>query len=507
MRKIKEILRLKYEQNLSHRAIATSLGISAGTVSRYAARAKAAGLGWPLPEAMDEISLESTLFKTALAGEQSPKAPDCQWIHQELKRKGVTLFLLWQEYKGREPNGYGYSRFCQIYRDFKATLSPTLRQSHKAGEKLFVDYSGLTVPWTDSKTGEVHRAELFVAVLGASNYTFVRAYHSQSLPNWIDGHVKAFAFFGGVVDTVVPDNLRSGVSKAHIYDPDINPTYQDMAIHYQVAIVPARARAPKDKAKAENGVQGIQQRILAPLRHRTFFSVEEINAAIMPLLTAYNERPLQKLSGTRRSQFELLDQPKLKALPACAYEFATWKKVKAGMDYHISHEQHYYSVPHQYLKKTIDCRLSTHSIECFFQSKRIAHHRRSYEPGHTTLAQHMPKSHREYVDWTPEKLTQWATQIGKQTTQLISAVIAARPMPQQGFRACLGILRLSKKYGNERLEKAACRALQIGALRYQHIESMLKHGFEQFPIAPSTSTSTPEHSNVRGRHYFQDILT
>lgn len=501
MRKIREVLRLQYSLGISPRQIAISCNICRTSVRRYLERAKAAGINWPLPENLDDLSLELLLYPSEARFRH--ELPNLQEIHKELKRKGVTLYLLWEEYKDRAPDGISYSRLCQLYRDFKDDLHPVMRQSHKAGEKLFVDYAGLTVPWIDRITGEVHQAQIFVGVLGASNYTYVEATKSQSLPDWIGSHIRTFRFFGGVSEIVVPDNLKSGVTKAHYYDPEINPTYQDMANHYGIAVIPARVRKPKDKAKAEVGVQCVERRILAKLRDKTFFSVAEINTAIKPLLAEYNMAKFKQLPGSRLSQFHEIDKLALKALPKNHYIYAEWKKVRAGIDYHIVFAHHYYSVPYKYRKLQLDLRISVNILECFYKNKLIAIHRRSYKPGYTTIKEHMPKSHREHADWTPERLINWAKKIGGETEALIQAMIDSRPQPQQAFRACLGIMRLGKSYGQERLEKAAMRALALGALSYKSVESILKNGLEQIPL-PKAEESAPivVHDNIRGSNYY-----
>lgn len=508
MRKIREVLKLRYESGLNNREIAMSVDISASTVSTYLSRAKMFDVTWPLPVSMSDAELYARLFPQ----ESNPKklnrpTPDLSWVHRELKRKGVTLLLLWYEYRSQHPDGYGYSRFCEMYRDFSCKLSPSMRITHHAGEKLFVDYSGLTVPWVDKKTGVLHKAEIFVAVLGASNYTFVEAAESQSLRHWISAHIRAFEFFGGVTTCIVPDNLKSGVTQPHLYDPDTNFTYQEMANYYNVAVIPARVRSPKDKSKVEVGVQGIQRWILAPLRDCTFFSIAEINAAIAPLLQAYNARPFQQLVGSRYSQFLEIERPTLKSLPSHRYQFAYWKRAKAGIDYHVTIEKHHYSIPWRYLGELIDVRIGDRTIECFLNNKRIALHQRSFKPGHTTQNEHMPKAHQDYVTWTPERLYRWAQSIGPYTAQLINEVIGLHKIPQQGYRACLGILRLSKKYGKERLENAAIRGLHIGAIRYKNIESILKNGLDKQPLLKPASISaaadiTNHHENVRGANYY-----
>jgi len=423
----------------------------------------------------------------------------------ELKRKGVTKLLLWEEYRASEPNGVSYSRYCFLYRTFAASLDTVMRQTHVAGEKLFVDYAGHTIPWIDQFTGEVHHAQIFVAVLGASNYTFCEATRTQALPDWIGSHVRAFAFLGGVPKIVVPDNLNSGVTKAHHYDPEINKTYQEMANHYGVAVVPARSRKPKDKAKVEVGVQGIERRILAKLRDRQFFSIAEINMAIKTLLEESNDRPFQKMTGSRRSLFQTLDKAELNPLPNTRYEYAQWKKVRVGLDYHLAFEEHYYSVPHRYKREELDLRITSSAIECFYKSKAIAVHRRVYKKGHTTIKEHMPKRHQAYAEWTPERLIHWAEKTGEQTAHLIQRMIESRPQPQQAFRACIGVMRLGKSYGYDRLEKAATRANTLGAFSYSSIASILKKGLDQKPL-PETTTDEPiiiaTHNNIRGSDYY-----
>jgi transposase len=503
MRKIREVLRLTYEEKLSTRKISTSCNISREAVRKYVSRAKKAGLTWPLPGEIDDMMLERQLFPTEYLPPRTD-LPDCSVVHQELKKKGVTLWLLWEEYKATHPEGIHYTRFCERYREFKDKLHPTMRQTHKAGEKLFVDFSGLTIPWIDKNTGEIHQAEIFVAVLGASNYTYVEALSSQNLPNWISVHIRALEFIGGVPLIIVPDNLKAGVTKPHYYDPDINITYQDFSLYYGTAIIPARVASPRYKAKVEVGVQGIERSILAHLRHHTFFSIDEINIAIKPLLKIYNEKPFKQLIGSRVSQFLALDKPALKPLPQERYEYAQWKKATVHIDYHIAFEKHYYSVPYTYIKKVVCLRITQTSIECFYKNLRIACHRRAFHPGHTTLKEHMPKSHQAYLEWTSERILDWASQTGQATKSLIQAVIDSRPIPQQAYRTCLGILRLGKRYGEVRLENAAKRALFIGSIRYQSVESILKKGLDKEPLLPELPAFElhSAHDNIRGAHYY-----
>lgn len=505
MRKIKEVLRLKWGLNLSNRQIATTCGIGRPTVSEYLRRASDAGLSWPLPKGLSDTQIEQQLF---------PPPPDLPaelrgmpiWseVHQELKHKGVTLFLLWQEYREAHPKGYQYSWFCEHYHGWQGKLDLVMRQDHRAGETLFVDYAGQTMPIIDRLTGGIREAEIFVAVMGASNYTYAEATWSQSLPDWVGSHVRTLTFLGGVPEVIVPDNLRSGVSKAHRYEPDINPTYQDMAAHYGVAIVPARVRRPKDKAKAENGVLVVERWILAALRHRQFFSLPELNTAIRELLEKLNARPFRKLSGCRLSHFEQLDQPALKPLPPQTYCFAEWKKARVHIDYHIELEGHYYSVPHALIKKQLDVRFTQTTVECFYRGERVASHQRAYLKGrHTTVVAHMPESHRQIKDWSPKRFESWAAKTGPAAEKLIHTILSSRRHPQQAYRSCLGILRLGKAYGDERLEVACRRALALGSYRYKSIESILKHRLDEQALSEQQELALPDdHGNIRGpTHY------
>ncbi len=505
MRKIKEVLRLKWAKDLSNRQIARICGIGRPTVAEYLRRAEAAGLTWPLPAGLDEAALECRLFPPPPAlPARARGVPDWAVVHQELKRKGVTLFLLWQAYRETHPEGYQYSWFCEHYRAWQGRLDVVMRQDHRAGEKLFVDYAGQTVPVVDRATGEIREAQIFVAVLGASSYTYAEATWTQGLPDWIASHQRCFAFLGGVPELVVPDNLRAGVNRAHRYEPDINPTYQDMAEHYGVAVLPARVRRPRDKAKVEAGVLVVERWILARLRHRTFFSLAELNVAIRELLETLNARPFRKLPGSRREHFEQLDQPALRPLPAEPYVYAEWKKVRVHIDYHVAVDGHYYSVPHALIKKQLDVRITAQTIECFHRGQRVASHRRSHLKGrHTTVPDHMPEAHRQAGDWSPERLARWAAQTGPATEKLILTVLGARKHPQQAYRACLGILRLGKAYGDERLEAACRRALILGSHSYKSIASILKHRLDEQPLTEAQELPLPEdHDNIRGPSYY-----
>jgi len=506
MRKIKEVLRLKWGKDLSNRQIAKACGISRPTVKEYLRRAAEAGLVWPLPSGLDETALERQLFPPApLLPAHARGVPVWSVVHQELRsKKSVTLFLLWQEYRETHPEGYQYSWFCEHYRAWRGKLDVVMRQEHRAGEKLFVDYAGQTVPVVDRATGEIREAQIFIAVLGASNYTYAEATWTQGLPDWIGSHLRTFAFLGGAPELVVPDNLRAGVSRAHRYEPDTNPTYQDMASHYGVAVLPARVRRPRDKAKVEAGVLVVERWILAALRHRTFFSLAELNAAIRTLLEKLNARPFKKLPGCRRAHFEVLDKPALRPLPTELYVYAEWKKARVHIDYHVTVEGHYYSVPHALIKKQLDVRITQHTVECFYRSNRVASHRRSYQKGrHTTVSAHMPEAHRQAGDWSPERLSNWAAKTGPATEKLILTVLTSRKHPQQAYRSCLGILRLGKAYGDTRLEAACRRALILGSHSYKSIESILKHRLDDKPLAEQQELALSEdHDNIRGPSYY-----
>jgi len=510
MRKIREVLRLANEAAVSYRDIAKSCSIARSTVADYVRRTKQAGLSWPLPDDLDDAALEEHLFPPlpAIPSDQRPQ-PDWPQVHHELRRKGVTRFLLWQEYKAIHRTGYQYSQFCDLYREWRGCQDLEMRQVHKAGEKLFVDYAGQTVRVVDQRTGEIRQAQLFVAVLGASSYTYCEATWTQSLPDWIGSHVRCFNFLGGVPTILVPDNLKAAVTSPHLYEPDLNPTYQDLARHYGVAVIPARVRHPKDKAKAEVGVQVAERQILARLRDRMFFCLNEVNRAISELLDEVNMRSFQKLPGSRLSMFEDLDHPALGPLPTEAYQFAEWLKVRVHINYHVQVDKHHYSVPYRLIKKQLEVRLSSSTVEVFHQGKRVASHQRSaIKSGYTTVPEHMPESHRQYAEWTPERMISWAGETGGATAQVVRAVMGNRPHPQQGFQACLGIIRLGKTYGQARLEAACRRAVALETTSYKSIQSILKHNLDSQPLPPQVPerTGTIEHDNIRGARYYDQTL-
>jgi len=507
MRQVHEVLRLKWGQGLSDRKIAHSLGISRPAVAEYVRRAQAAGVSWPLPDTYDEGTLERLLFPVVSARVPAPHlVPDWSTVHRELKRKGVTLFLLWQEYKAATPDGLQYSWFCYTYRAWAQKLDLVMRQPHLAGEKLFVDDAGQGIPVVNGHSGEVHEVAIFVAVMGASNYTYAEATWTQSLPDWIGSHVRTFAALGGVPEIVVPDNLKAAVTHAHRYEPEINRTYAALARHDGFAIIPARAAKPRDKAKVEVGVQIVERWMLAQLRHHPFFSLAEVTTTLSPHLLTLNARPFKKLPGSRQHLFETLDRPALRPLPVQPYEYAEWKHARVNIDYHVDVEGHYYSVPYALVKQQLDVRLSAQVVELFYKGKRVASHRRSPLKGrHSTVATHMPTAHQRYAEWTPQRLIHWAAHSGPATAQVVETILASRPHPQQGFRSCLGIMRLGKSYGDERLEAACQRALTLGACSYKSLESILKNGRDRRPLPPKPeATAGSSHANIRGPHYYED---
>ena len=506
MRQIKEMLRLRHQTQLSVREIARSLKVSVGVVSKYLQLAAQAGIGWPPPAELDEAALLARLQPPASAPTSQFPAPDFVAIHQELRRQDMTLQLLWEEYaQAVQPaTPYCYSHFCVLYRAWRQRLSPTMRQTQVPGEKLFVDYAGPTVPIVNEMTGEVLSAQIFVAVLGASNYTYAEATYSQRLPDWCASHVRALAYFGGVPRLVVPDNLKSGVTKACRYEPALTRTYQDLLEHYGTAALPARPYKPRDKAQVEKGVQLVERWILARLRKRTFFALADLNRAIAELLEWLNARPFKKLPGSRLSQFNEHERAALLPLPDAPYEYAEWKKARVHIDYHVELDGHYYSVPHALLRRELDVRLTATTIECFFNQQRVAIHPRDGRKGrHSTVAEHMPKAHRAHLEWTPERFLNWAAAIGPHTRELVQHLLADRPHPEIGYRACLGLLNCTKRFGDERLEAACHRALALYSPTRRCVLSILEKGLDTQPLPePVTEIPLPAHANIRGAAYY-----
>ena len=507
MRKIKEVLRLKHEHGLGQRAIARSCGVAQSTVVEYLRRAQAAGLSWPLPPDLSDGELERRLFPSCIAAPAAKPPPDCEAIYSELRRYrsvNLTLTQLWLEYKENHPDGYQYTQYCEHYRRWLGKLDYVMRQEHRAGEKLFVDYTdGLSI--VDPKTGELIRTQLFVAVWGASNYTFAEASLTQSLPHWTSSHRRAFEYFGCVPHVLVPDNLKSGVQKACFYEPDLNRSYAELAAHYGCAVLPARPAKPRDKAKVEAGVLVVQRWILAVLRQRVFFNINDLNAAIAELLERLNTRALRKAKKSRRELFESTDRPHAKPLPQRPYEYAEWKKARVNIDYHVELERHYYSVPFRLLREEVEARLTAATVEVFYRHERVACHPRSYV-AHTptTLKEHMPPAHQHHLEWTPSRLIEWAAKTGPATALVIEKILSSRAHPEQGYRACLGILRrLVAHYGAGRVEAAAGRALRFNACSFKSMRSILERGLDrQTDAASPEQTALPFHENVRGGQYY-----
>lgn len=507
MRHVREILRL-CSAGVSKHEIARRTGLAPSTVRETLKRFAIAGLVWPLPDDVTDGALEARLYKNAgtKQGYRRQVEPDWVVIHRELKRKHVTLSILWDEYIEQHPDGYRYSRFCDLYRSWEGKLSVTMRQTHPGGEKLFVDYAGDRAPVViDRLTGEIREAWIFVAVLGASNFTYAEATWTQGLADWIGAHTRALEAIGGVPRLIVPDNTKTAVIKACLYEPSVNRTYSEMAAHYDTAILPTRPRRPRDKAKVEAGVLIMERWILGRLRNRRFYSLAELNDAIRELLVQLNdERPIRRLGVTRRQLLEELDRPMLKPLPVEPYVFAEWRLRRVGIDYHVDVERHYYSVPHRFAKDTVEVRLTARTVEVFAKGERVAAHLRSSGNGkHTTVQDHMPSSHRRYADWTIERIRHNAAAIGPSTATLCDLILEERSHPEQGFRACLGIVRLVKAFGAQRVEAATTRALDIGARTYGSVRSILDNNLDRH-AAPHRGPDSVSilHRNIRGRDYY-----
>ena len=508
VRKIKEILRLVHICSLSNREIAQSCDVARSTVSDYLIRAKAAGVNWPDAADLTETELEERLFPNEhLASSVQRPPPDCDYIYDQLRRYrnvNLTLTQLWLEYKEKHSDGYQYTQFCAYYHRWRGRLDYCMRQEHRAGEKTFIDYSdGLAI--VNHLTGELIPTQLFVAVWGASNYTYADATLSQTLPDWIGSHVRAFQYFGCLARMLVPDNLKSGVNNACFYEPELNPTYAEMAEHYGCAVLPARPQKPRDKAKVEVGVLIAQRWILAVLRQRTFYSLTELNAAIRECLERLNTRPMRRLGKSRRDLFETIDRPNALPLPPRAYEYAEWLKATVNIDYHIEIDHHYYSISFQLLRERLDVRLTATTVEAFHKGERVAAHVRSYVKGaHTTLREHMPPEHQQYAEWSPSRFIQWAGKIGVATAQLGEKIMAARTYPEQGYRACMGIIHLGQHYEPERVEAAAKRAIKYNTCSFKSVSAILAAGLDRQTDAGETprQLTLPEHGNIRGKGYY-----
>jgi len=504
MRRIRDVLRLKFAQGLSERSIAASLGLGKGSVGTYLRRARDAGLRWPLPDGLDDDSLELLLFPSSPSVPDPDRpVPDWAAMDKELRKRSVTRMLLWEEYRAQHPGGFGYTWFCTHFDAWKGRVRPSMRQTHAGGEKVFVDYAGDTIDIVDPETGEVHAAKLFVVTMGASSYTYVEAVASEGLEDRIGAHTRMFAYLGGVPKAVVPDNLKSAVIKPDRYDPGLNRTYAEMAEHYSTAILPARVRKPKDKAKVEVAVQVAQRWILARLRNRRFFSLAELNAAIRPLRDDLNTRIMRDYDASRADLFATLDRPSLQPLPADPYVFARWKRARVAPDYHVEVDRCWYSVPFSLIRQQVDVRVTHSTVEVFHCGKRIASHARN--PGrrsHVTVSDHMPSAHRRYAEWTPARVLASAEKLGPSVAAFCQIVMEDRPHPEQGFRTCMGVLSLAKSYEPDRLDAACRRGVAIKARSVSSIRSILKNGLDQAFLEPDADELPLQHPNIRGQKYY-----
>jgi len=507
MRKLRDVLRLKYEAGLPQRAIAQACGLGLGTVTTYLQRATGAGLTWPLPDDLDDGALEARLFaRPALPQTSDRPLPEWLELHRELKKPGVTLMLLWQEYRAQHPHGYAYSQFCDRYRQWARRLKPSMRQVHRAGEKLFVDFSGTHPHLIDPTTGEEIAVELFVGVLGASGLIYAEATWHQDLPSWIAAHIRMLDAFQGSTAVWVPDNLKSGVTRAHRYEPEINRTYQDLAQHYGAVVIPTRVARPKDKPKVEVSVQIAQRWVLAVLRHQTFFTLADLNAAIRVRVDAINDRPMKVVGVSRRTLFEQIDRPALKSLPSTRYELAEWQLCRPNIDYHVAIDHNFYSVPYPLIDESLEARFTASTVEVFFKGRRVAAHARLTGRGrYATLPEHMPRAHRAHAEWTPSRLIAWAERTGPATGRLAAGILERRPHPEQGYRACLGLMRLGRQYGADRLEAACQRAERLRSYRFRTVEHILKHQQDRLPLDEPPARPALTHENLRGATYYEEV--
>ncbi len=504
MRKLREFLRLHFEHQLSARAIARSVSISPSTAQGYVSRIRVAGLKWPLPPELDSDEALARVLFAEVGVVKDKRAPDWAAVHLELKKKHVTKQLLWEEYKAVQAEGYQYSAFCRHYALWASKLQLSMRQEHRVGEKLFIDFSGDGIDVINPKTGEVMKAKLFVATLGASSYTYVEAVLREDLPTWVQCHVNALRFFGGVTEIWVPDNPKVGVTKADRYEPELNPTYRDLAEHYGVAVIPARVRRPKDKAKVEVAVQVAERWIIAALRKHHFFSIEEVKAAVAPLVEKLNAKVMRRVKKSRRQLFEELDLPALKLLPARPWEYADWAKGKVGPHYHVEYRSHFYSVPYVLLHEHAEIRATATTVELLVKGVRVASHLRDDTPNkYTTMAEHMPKAHRDFAEWDPPRLIAWAKQVGPACATLVEGIMNRRKHPQHGFQACLGVMSLRRHYDDARIEAACARAVKVNAFSYKSVKAILKNGLDAQQLEAPQTLALPLHENIRGPKYYQ----
>ncbi len=501
---IRRILRLTSE-GMPVRRIAERLRISKTTVSSYLVRAQAAGLSWPIAAELDsDTALERALFRRMGRPSRDVSEPDWARVTQELKRPGVTLLLLWQEYRAVQPTGYSYTWFCQTYRAYRRRMLPSYRHRHEAGAVMQTDYAGQTVEVIDPQSGEICKAQIFVAVLGASSLTFAMASAGQRLPDWIEGQTRALDYFGGVTKAIVCDNLKSGVAKALWFEPTLTQTFAAMAEHYDTTILPTRVRKPRDKGKVEGSVLLVERWILARLRHQHFFSLADLNATIAVLVEDLNGRPMRRIGKSRRQLFEEIERAALTGLPSEPFEYAEWKSAKVHPDYHVEVDKTFYSVPHRLIGRKVEVRLTYRVVEVFCDHTRVASHiRRSQGCGHVTVNEHMPKSHQRYADRTPASLITIAARIGVNAAVLVERMMRERPHPEQGYRSAMGIIALGRRYDQSRLEGACERALAINAISYASVSAILKSGLDKARPDTEPVPPTPVHANIRGGTYYE----
>jgi transposase len=495
MLKAREILRLKHEVGLSLRGIAQACNCGKTTVSEVLKRAEKAGITWPIE--LSDKQLISLLYPPQKS-KKSPPEPDMEYVFYEMKKKHVTLMLLWEEYKEKHPDGIMYTQFCERYRKFKKDNKISLRKEHKAGKEMEVDWAGGTLTYVDTHTGKSKPAYLFVAVLPASNYPFVYAYGNTKNTNWIDGHVRAYEYFGGVPEFTIPDNTKTAVIKPDRIDPLLNKSYHEMARHYKTTIIPTRSGKPKDKAACESMVGNVSRRIIAALRNRQFFSLREINQAIAEELEKLINRPFQKMEGNRKMAFEKIDKPCLQPLPAKRYVYSDWKETKVASNYHVEYDGYFYSVHYSYANRPCSVRATSKTIEVYVDCERVAAHQRNYNPHerYTTLEEHMPDEHKAVYGWSTERFLLWADNIGLNTRELIQRVLKSSKHPVQSYRACMGIMRLCKNYPAEIMETASREALDKNVCSFKYFNIILKQIVANHSI--ETNDRIIKHENVRG---------
>lgn len=503
MRKLREFLRLHFEHKLSARAIARSLSISPSTAQSYVSRIRVAALKWPLPAELESDEALTRVLFAEVGVVKDRRAPDWAEVHLELKKKHVTKQLLWEEYKAAQADGYQYSAFCLHYAAWASKLQLSMRQEHRVGEKLFIDFSGDGIDVINPKTGEVSKAVLFVATLGASSYTYVEPVLRQDLPSWTQCHINALRFFGGATEIWVPDNLKAGVTKADRYEPELNPTYRDLAEHFGVAVIPARVRKPKDKAKVEVAVQVAERWIIAALRKHHFFSLDEVKAAVKPLVEKLNAKVMRRVKKSRRQLYEELDAPALKPLPTRAWEYADWAKKTVGFHYHVDYLGHFYSVPFALTKQEALVRATATTVELLVRGTRVASHLRDDTPGkYTTDKAHMPKAHQDHAEWDPPRIIAWAKKVGPACAAMVEGIMSRKRHPQHGFAACVGVMNLREHYDDARIEAACARAAQVNCFSYKSVKAILKNGLDAQKLETPQNLPLPLHENIRGADYY-----